>query len=183
MPLCIRDLTERTAARAARSPALRRRSRFALTPAASMTTPDRAPVSHLNEGWRMSFVILSTGTLAGSTLRTLKTRTILYAAGIAMLAVLACGVAVGCYRFGRQPGAAPGEQELSQARPAGRTTYCCRRHPCRLRRVERSRRGVPDAAEGARHRDPLLPARSGRAPDRSRPDNPTANLKGRDVPI
>ena len=43
----------------------------------------------------MSFVILSTGTLAGSTLRTLKTRSILYAAGIATLAILACGVAVG----------------------------------------------------------------------------------------
>ena len=48
----------------------------------------------------MSFVILSTGTLAGSTLRTLKTRTIVCSAVIAMLTILAGGVAVG-YRIGQ----------------------------------------------------------------------------------
>jgi murein DD-endopeptidase MepM/ murein hydrolase activator NlpD len=48
----------------------------------------------------MSFVILSTGKLAGSTMRTLKTRTVAYGAGIAVLMVLACGLAAG-YGIGR----------------------------------------------------------------------------------
>ena len=58
----------------------------------------------------MSFVILSTGTLAGSTLRTFRTRSILWVVALAMVAVLAGGFAVG-YRIG-QSGQATG-------RPAG----------------------------------------------------------------
>lgn len=43
----------------------------------------------------MSFVILSTGSLAGSTPRTLKTGTVMSAIGVATLAILGCGLTVG----------------------------------------------------------------------------------------
>jgi murein DD-endopeptidase MepM/ murein hydrolase activator NlpD len=51
----------------------------------------------------MSFVILSTGTLTGSTMRTFKTRTVVYVAAIAVLAILACGLAAG-YRVAQTGG-------------------------------------------------------------------------------
>ena len=44
-------------------------------------------------------------------------------------------------------------------------------HPGDLPRVERAGSAVPDAAAGSGRRDPLLPARSRRAPDRGRTDD------------
>jgi hypothetical protein len=47
-----------------------------------------------------------------------------------------------------------------------------RRHPGRIPGLERPRSRVPHPAAGPRRGDPLLRPRSGRAPDRGRPDEP-----------
>jgi catechol 2,3-dioxygenase-like lactoylglutathione lyase family enzyme len=49
-----------------------------------------------------------------------------------------------------------------------------RGHPERVLGVERAGRRVPDAADPARDRDPLLHPRSGWPPHRGRPDDPAA---------
>ena len=53
-----------------------------------------------------------------------------------------------------------------------------RRHRGGLRRVERAGSRVPDSAETARDRDPLLHPRSGWLPDRGRPNHGCARLGG-----